>query len=307
VSLAPVPSISPTTIPTPVYASPADTAAHGVYAVRRNPGDPRPWLRFGGRLGSDTSPAVPGRYHLYAGWFCPWAHRTTLVRELAGLTGLVGVSYVHGERDARGWAFREPTGPDPVEGFTLLREAYEATEPGFDGHVSVPTLWDRVARRVVSNTYGTLDVDLATAFAGLPEVASDAVELYPPDLRRHIDALESWLHPTVNQGAAAGAAPGNAGSAALSALLEAFAQLDRRLGGPRYLLGDRLTLADVRLYVTLVRYDVGALARRPDAGRLARWPNLWRYTLDLHRIPAFAVTTDVRAFAVPGADLAPWT
>lgn len=290
-----------------MYAGPTDVAAYGPYVVRREPSDARPLLRFAGRLGTPAHPAVPGRYHLYAGWFCPWSHRATLVRELARLTDVVGVSYVHGDRDARGWAFREPTGPDPVEGFTLLRQAYELTEPGFDGHVSVPTLWDRLERRVVSNSYATLDVDLATAFAGLPEIGADAVDLYPADLRPEIDALEAWLHPTVNQGVVAAAGPVDTARAPLAALLEAFDRLDERLAGPRYLLGDRLTLADVRLYVTLVRYDVGALAQRPDAGRLARRPNLWRYALDLHRLPPFAATTDVRAFAAPGADLDAWT
>ncbi|MGI3781566.1 MAG: hypothetical protein ACRYG2_12400, partial [Janthinobacterium lividum] len=150
------------------FASAVDLDRYGTYRVTQRPDDPRPLYRFTGRLTQDGSsgfPAVPGRYHLYAGWFCPWAQRVVLELEVNGLAGAVPVSYVDGARDGRGWAFRETNGPDPVNGFTLLRDAYEATEPGFDGHVSVPTLWDTVTNRIVSNDYRTLGLDVATQFA----------------------------------------------------------------------------------------------------------------------------------------------
>ena len=128
------------------YASPVDTETYGAYRINRVPGDERPLYRFTGRVTADGSSgfrAEPGRYHIYAGWFCPWAQRTTIERALHGLEDVVSVSYVDDARDGRGWAFREHHGADPVNGFELLRDAYNATEPDFDGHVSVPTLWDR--------------------------------------------------------------------------------------------------------------------------------------------------------------------
>ena len=108
----------------------------------------RPAYPFQGRITADGSsgyPAVAGRYHLYISWACPWAHRTAIVRKLLGLEEVISLSAVDPVRDGRGWAFREGPGHslDPVNGFSLLREAYEATEPGYDGHISVPVLWDR--------------------------------------------------------------------------------------------------------------------------------------------------------------------
>lgn len=115
------------------FASPVDVATYGEYRVKRD--DTRPLYRFTGRITADGSTgfaAEPGRYHIYAGWFCPWTQRTTIERALHGLQDVVGVSYVDDDRDSRGWAFREKYGPDPVNGFGLLRAAYEAAEPGFE-------------------------------------------------------------------------------------------------------------------------------------------------------------------------------
>ncbi|MDG6109827.1 glutathione S-transferase family protein [Dactylosporangium aurantiacum] len=109
------------------------------------PDDPLPLYRFTGRV---VEGPEAGRYHLYAGWFCPWSQRVTIAHALAGPQDAVTVSCVDNARDGRGWAFRERYGPDPVNGFTLLRQAYEATGANFDGHVSVPTLWARATARV---------------------------------------------------------------------------------------------------------------------------------------------------------------
>jgi len=122
------------------YATPIDASIHGEYRITA---PATPVRRFADRIGSPEHPAEAGRYHLYAGWFCPWSHRATIQRALNGLADVVSVSYVDGLRDGRGWAFRAGTGPDPINGFTLLRQAYESTEPGYTGPVSIPVLWDR--------------------------------------------------------------------------------------------------------------------------------------------------------------------
>jgi putative glutathione S-transferase len=289
------------------FASPVDIERYGAYRISRADGDTRPTYRFVNRVGATESaqfPARPGVFHIYAGWFCPWAQRTTITRELAGLQEVLSVSYVDGARDARGWAFRETYGPDPVNGFALLREAYEATEPGFDGHVSVPTLWSRTDNVVVSNNYRLIGLDLATKFSQF--AATGALDTYPLALRAQIDELDSWLGPVVNWGVNTAAGSGPAAATARQDLLGAFAELETRLGSTRYLLGDTVTEADVRLWVTLARFDVQANAARAIVSGLDAYPNLWAYARDLYSQPAFQATTRFEAFTRPGAQRPDW-
>src|SRR5579859_6246139 len=176
-------------------ASPVDFGSYGDYSVkapvRADGAFVRPLYPFQGRITADGSsgfPAERGRYHLYVSLACPWAHRSVIVRGLVGLEDVVSLSVVDPVRDGRGWAFREGAGfgPDPVNGFTLLREAYEATEPGYDGHISVPVLWDREASQIVSNNSPDITIDLGTQFGAWAEPGMD---LYPDRLRTEIDAL----------------------------------------------------------------------------------------------------------------------
>jgi putative glutathione S-transferase len=168
-------------------ASPVDFATFGDYGdFRRKQPQPatgefvRSAYPFRGRITADGSsgyPAVARRYHLYISWACPWAHRTAIVRKLLGLEEVISLSAVDLVRDGRGWAFREGPGHslDPVNGFSLLREAYEATEPGYDGHISVPVLWDRQTGRIVSNNFPDITIDLDTQFGAF----SNGTDLLP--------------------------------------------------------------------------------------------------------------------------------
>ena len=285
------------------FASAVDTERYGEYRINRQSDDPRPLYRFEGRISNDGSTpyaAEAGRYHIYSGWFCPWAQRVTIAHALAGLEDVISVSYVDGARDARGWAFRSTYGPDPVNGFTLLRDAYEATEPGFDGHVSVPTLWDRVTGRVVSNQFRTIGIDLETQFGAL---ATAVIDTYPADLADEIEQLDGWIGPNVNRGVNAVVGDSEAASEARLVLLDTFRVLDERLSTNRFLLGDRLTEADIRLFVTLVRYDQTVNADRTVNSGLAEYANLWAYARDLYSIPAFRDTTDFTSFSA----LASWS
>ncbi|BCJ68622.1 glutathione S-transferase C-terminal domain-containing protein [Polymorphospora rubra] len=288
-------------------ASPADTRRFGEYRITRRPDDPRPLYRFADRIVEDGAAgdltARAGRYHLYAGRFCPWSQRLEITRALANLTEVVTLSYVDNERDGRGWAFRERFGPDPVNGFSLLRQAYEATEEGFDGHVSVPTLWDRASARVASNDFKTIGIDLATRFRRVAEPVTDT---YPEAHRAEIEELDAWLGPVVNHGVGVAARPGPEGVKARAALLDAFAALDSRLATRRYLVGPTVTEADIRLWVTLVRFDVGPNARRSINSGLHVYPHLWAYARDLYTLPAFRDSTDFDSFAAPGAELPDW-
>jgi putative glutathione S-transferase len=292
----------------PRYASPVDYETYGDYGPGRgfDSGQAfrRPRYRFQGRITADGSSgyrAEPGRYHLYIAWGCPWAQRTAIVRKLKGLEEIVSLSYVDDVRDGRGWAFRERRGPDPVNGFTFLAEAYEATEPGYDGHVSVPVLWDRQTGKVVSNNFPDITIDLGTEFE---RWASGAVDLYPAALRPEIDALNERVYETVNNGTyqVAGATTQADYERLRRRLLATFAELDERLAGRRFLFGGDITEADVRLWPTLARFDLsynplGKISERP----LSSYPNLWGYARDLYQRPAFRETTDFGAFGRFGA------
>ena len=282
-------------------ASPADFETYGDYRVKAPPRADgafvRPLYPFQGRVSADGStgyPAEAGRYHLYISLACPWAHRSAIVRALLGLEDVVSMSVVDPVRDGRGWAFRDGPGytPDPVNGFTLLREAYQATEPGYDGHVSVPVLWDKQSSRIVSNNFPDITIDLGTQFG---EWASPAYDLYPATLRPEIDALNERVYATVNNGVyrCGFATSQPAYESAVAALFATLDDLDQRLASRRYLFGDSITEADVRLWVTLARFDAVYVTHfKANLRRLADYPNLWPYARDLYSIPAFGGTTD---------------
>jgi putative glutathione S-transferase len=252
---------------------------------------------FSGRVGRDEEfPAEPGRYHLYISWACPFAHRSAIVRELKGLQDVVGLSVVDPLRDGRGWAFRAGPGltlDTAGNGFAFLSQAYDATvdEP-YAGRVSVPVLWDTASRRIVSNHYPDISLDLGSAFdewAGVP-----GLDLYPADLRPEIDALAQRIADTVNTGVyqAGFATDRRSYEDAVRGVFATLADLEARLADRTYLFGDRLTEADVRLWVTLVRFDAVYYGHfKVNLRRLVDYPNLWAYTRRLYAIPAFGGTT----------------
>jgi glutathionyl-hydroquinone reductase len=286
-------------------ASPIDFTVYGDYGDFRpkrpqaaeKPGEfVRAAYPFQGRITADGSsgfPAEPGRYHLYISWACPWANRTAIVRDLLGLQDVISLSAVDPVRDGRGWAFREGDGYglDPVNGFSLLREAYEATEPGYDGHISVPVLWDKQTGKIVSNNFPDITIDLDTQFSAW---ASPEYDLYPEHLRPQIDEVNALVYATVNNGVyrSGFATTQESYHEAVSALFATLDQLERRLAGQRYLVGDSLTEADVRLWVTLARFDAVYYSHfKCNLRRIADYPSLWAYARDLYALPAFGGNT----------------
>jgi glutathionyl-hydroquinone reductase len=285
-------------------ASPVDFETFGDYGDFRRRQAPapkpsefvRPAYPFQGRITADGSsgyPAVAGRYHLYISWACPWAQRSAIVRKILGLEDVISLSAVDPVRDGRGWAFREGPGHslDPVNGFALLREAYDATEPGYDGHISVPVLWDRETSRIVSNNFPDITIDLETQFTAW----SDGVDLYPAALRPEIDAINATVYENVNNGVyRAGMATSQAAyHDAVTRIFATLDELEQRLAGRRYLLGESLTEADVRLWVTLARFDAVYYSHfKANLRRLTDYPRLWAYARDLYSRPAFRDTTN---------------
>ncbi|MFC6081199.1 glutathione S-transferase family protein [Sphaerisporangium aureirubrum] len=282
-------------------ATPVDFDTYGDYVVKASTAPTgafnRPVYRFRDRITADGSSgykAEPGRYHLYVSYACPWAHRAIIVRSLKKLENVVTLSAVDPLRDGRGWAFREGDGhtPDPVNGFRLLREAYEATEPGYDGHVSVPVLWDRETGRIVSNNFPDITIDLNTEFN---QWSDTSLDLYPEPLRPEIDTLNDLIYRTINNGVyrAGFAATQSAYEEAVTTLFATLDTLETRLADSQYLLGDHLTESDIRLWVTLVRFDtVYHTHFKTNLHRLTDYKSLWAYTRHLYEIPAFRETTD---------------
>jgi glutathionyl-hydroquinone reductase len=285
-------------------AGPVDFDTYGDYGSYKRPASARPATEFvrapypfRGRITADGSgefPAQAGRYHLYVSWACPWAQRSAIVRKLLGLEDVISLSVVDPIRDGRGWAFREGTGHglDPVNGFAFVRDAYEATEPGYDGHVSVPLLWDKQASRIVSNNFPDITIDLDTQFG---QWANPSADLYPERLRPQIDEINALVYERVNNGVyrCGFAQSQQAYHEALLPLFDTLDLLEERLADCRYLVGDDLTEADVRLWVTLARFDSVYYSHfKTSIRRLTDYQNLWAYARDLYARPAFRETTN---------------
>ena len=243
---------------------------------------------------SSGFPAESGRYHLYVSLACPWAHRAIIVRMLKRLEDVITVSVVDPVRDERGWAFTNGRrhGPDPVNGFSFLGEAYLASDPAFEGRVTVPVLWDRHTGRAVSNESSDIIVMLNSEF---DEWGDASVDFYPAHLRAEIDALNEDVYENVNDGVyrTGFATTQHVYEHAFDKLFDALDRLERRLSTRRYLVGDRITLADWRLFTTLIRFDVAYVGHfKCNLRRIVDYPNLYGYTRELYQVPGVAQTVD---------------
>ena len=242
--------------------------------------------------GSSGHPAVAGRYRLYVSLACPWAHRTIIVRELKGLADAIPMTVVDPVRDQRGWRFL-PEQPDLVNGFTFLSEAYAATEPGFAARVTVPVLWDTETGGIVNNESADIIEMLNSEFDAVAN--RPALDLYPEDLRDEVDELNAWIYDRINDGVykAGFAVSQSAYEAAVLPLFEALDTLEERLADRRFLFGDVQTLADWRLFTTLVRFDAVYVGHfKCNLRRIYDHPNLFGYLRDLYQTPGVAETVD---------------
>jgi putative glutathione S-transferase len=258
----------------------------------------RPQYTIRDRISADGSSgfrAEPERYHLYVSLACPWACRTVMVRKLLGLESVISLSVVDPVRDERGWAFRDGPGHsvDPVNGFQFLSEAYVRTQPDFDGRYTVPCLWDRETERLVSNNFPDITIDFETQFQAFQ--GSDAPDLYPEHLRAEIDAINTLTYNDVNNGVyKSGFATTQAAyETAVTALFDRLDWLEQRLATQRYLVGNQLTEADIRLFPTLARFDAVYVGHfKCNLKRLVDYPNLWGYARDIYQIPGIAETVN---------------
>ena len=249
--------------------------------------------RFRNWLGNPEVPAEPGRYRLYVSLACPWAHRTLIVRALKGLADMIPVSVVHWHMGEQGWSFEPGPGvvPDP-DGARYLHEIYTRADPAITSRVTVPVLWDTQRRTIVSNESADIIRMFNTAFDALGATPGD---FYPQALRPGIDALNDRIYDTVNNGVyKAGFATTQAAyEAAVYPLFDTLDWLETKLARRRFLCGDTLTEADIRLFTTLVRFDAVYVGHfKCNIRRLADYPNLWGYARDIYAWPGIRGTVD---------------
>ncbi len=248
-----------------------------------------------GPTGDGGFPAQPGRYHLYVSLACPWAHRTLIFRALKGLNELVTVSVVSPYMREPGWSFHPYPGSteDHLHGFEYLHQVYTRADPEYTGIVTVPVLWDRERNTIVNNESSEIIRMFNSAFDAFTDRHQD---YYPEMLRGEIDAVNERVYETLNNGVyrAGFASEQSAYGRAFEALFETLDWLEDRLGHQRYLVGNRLTEADWRLFTTLVRFDAVYYSHfKCNRRRLLDYQNLWAYARDLYQVPGVSETLNL--------------
>ena len=239
--------------------------------------------------------AEPGRYHLYVSLACPWAHRTLIVRKLKKLEDVISVDVVHHFMGEHGWTFLKEDGAtgDSLYGSDYLHQIYTRADPSYSGRVTVPVLWDKQTQTIVSNESSDIIRMLNSAF---DQWGDASLDLYPAPLRDTIDTLNERIYPSINNGVyrAGFATTQDAYEEAFDILFAALDEVEARLGSSRYLAGDRLTEADIRLFTTLVRFDAVYVGHfKCNLRRIADYPNLSNYVRDIYQIPGIAGTVNM--------------
>lgn len=274
------------------------TDQDGEGAFRRKPSEIRHWITADGRpgpTGEGGFSAEAGRYHLYAALICPWACRTLMVRKLKGLEGLIDVSIVDPRMTDQGWRFDgfEGATPDALFASTYMHELYTRADPHFGGRATVPLLWDKARGTAVNNESSDIIRMFGSAFDAL---TGSTLDLVPADLAPAMDALAADIYDRLNNGVYR---TGFATTQAIyeAAVLDVFAMLDTleaRLGQAGFLFGERLTEADIRLFVTLIRFDAAYHgAFKCNLRRIADYPRLQAYVARVLAIDGIADTVDL--------------
>jgi glutathionyl-hydroquinone reductase len=245
------------------------------------------------------------RYHLYVSLACPWASRTLIARKLLGLEEVIGMTVVDPVRDERGWAFRDPNpsseqhlaasfaSTDPINGFHFLAEAYELTDPNFDGRVTVPVLWDKETRRIVNNCEDDICRMFNDAFRGLAK--NQKVDLFPKDIAVEQEKLSDFIYDKINNGVykAGFTTRQRVYERACQQLFDALDQLEDRLATSRYLFGIKIVETDWRLFCTLIRFDVVYYIHfKCSLRRIIDYHNLQGYLTDLYQHDGIAETVN---------------
>ena len=220
-----------------------------------------------------------GRYHLYLSYACPWAHRTLIVRELKELDAVVSVSFVNPIRDDKGWCFESENNQyiDPLNGFSYLMEAYKIMDSKYDMRVTVPVLWDKQTKQIVNNESSDIIIMLNSRFN---QYTDSKLNLYSEELKIEIDELNQYIYSNINNGVykCGFAANQEVYEGEVANLFNALDKIELRLAGRTYLVGDRLSLADIRLFVTLIRFDAVYFNHfKTNRQHIYEYTNLWNF------------------------------
>lgn len=245
--------------------------------------------------GSSGFPAESGRYHLYVSLACPWASRTLILRKLKGLENAISLSVVDPYMGQNGWSFSERAGcvPDPIFNARYLHEIYTAAAPHYSGRVTVPVLWDKKTATIVNNESAEIIRMFNSEFGPLARAGTD---FYPLELRGEIDSINEFVYTNINNGVyrCGFATTQEAYEDAFQALFTGLDHVEKRLADTPYLVGDRITEADWRLFTTLVRFDAVYYSHfKCNLRRIADYANLSCYLRTLYRIPGVAETVDM--------------
>ena len=273
-----------------------DTRSSGGRFVRED-AHFRNWVSAEGSAGpegEDGFKAEPGRYHLYVSLACPWAHRTLIVRALKGLQELIGVSVVSPIMLDQGWTYNREEGStgDVLSGHDFHYQVYTAARADYTGRVTVPVLWDRERNTIVSNESSDIIRMFNTAFN---DITGNSEDYYPDALRSEIDHWNDIIYPAVNNGVyrAGFATSQEAYEEAYTALFETLDRIDEHLASHRYLVGNRLTEADIRLFTTLIRFDAVYHGHfKCNRQRLEDFRHIPGYVRELFQLPGVAETVD---------------
>jgi glutathionyl-hydroquinone reductase len=258
----------------------------------------RNWITADGAAGPSGRAgfrAEPDRYHLYVAFACPWAHRTLIMRKLKGLEPLISISAVSCYMGAEGWTFAPgpETIADDVNHVQRLYELYTLADPHYSGRATVPVLWDKRERTIVSNESGEIIRMLNSAFN---DVGANGNDYYPAELRPDIDEWNTYIYPNVNNGVyrAGFATTQEAYEEAATAVFAALDRLDAHLATRRYLTGPRLTEADIRLFTSLLRFDPVYHGHfKCNVRRVLDYTNLWGFLRDIYQLPGIASTVHI--------------
>ena len=258
----------------------------------------RNWITADGSAGPSGEsgfPAEAGRYHLYVSLACPWAHRTLIFRALKSLEDIIPVSIVHPYMLDNGWVFDDWKGEtaDALYGFNCLHQLYTRANPDYSGRVTVPVLWDTEQETIVSNESSEIIRMFNSAFADLTPEKTD---YYPEELRNEIDSINARIYEALNNGVyrCGFATTQKAYEAAFTELFACLDELELRLSKQRFLIGNRLTEADWRLFTTLIRFDAVYYSHfKTNLRRISDYPELYAYTRDLYQQPGIKQTVNL--------------
>ncbi len=257
----------------------------------------RNWITADGSAGPTGQAgykAEADRYHLYVSLACPWASRTLMIRTLKGLEDMISISVVHPLMLEHGWTFEEGEGVigDPIFKARYLHEVYTAVKPDYTGRVTVPVLFDKKTKTIVNNESSEIIRMLNTAFDDLGAKPGNYV---PDQWLEEIDTVNDFVYHRINNGVykAGFATKQEVYEEEVAALFEALDQMEERLAGQDYLVGNRLTEADIRLFTTLVRFDSVYFGHfKCNLKPLTAYPKLWAYTKRIYQLPGMAQTVN---------------